>query len=151
MTTLPKEVTAVLDRNSFEQRHGALLVVDEEGRLLRSSGQLSTYGLSRLRPGEDVIGTAPFLVGLLPLVGDAVELPRVNLGRGTAADVYVVGTPAGTWVVLMDASTEAGRQQRLQQQANEARLRTETARSAARADTRGTANGRSAGEDDMAP
>lgn len=122
MTSFPQDVSAALLRLMVEERQCATLLVDGDGSLIHSEGRLDTYGLAGLARHDMVADAASFLVGLIPLSGERLFLPKVTTENGATADVFLLSSDGGTWVVLLEAGTEADLQQRLQQEANEVRL-----------------------------
>lgn len=100
----------------------AYLLVTGSGELIERGGELESYGLNDLAPGQDVSDTVPFLLGVLPLEGKSLFLPHVQTKPDVFADVYVFSREQGTWVLLLDSTVETARQQTMQQKLYSSRL-----------------------------
>src|SRR2546425_11582340 len=68
----------------------AYLRVARDGRLLVAGGALEKYGLADVPAGRLVTERAVFLDGLLPVTGEPLVLPYVQVAPGVFAEVHVV-------------------------------------------------------------
>jgi len=100
----------------------AFLVVDRAGQLLDFGGATAAYGLTGLERGRECFGQCPFLVGLLPLSGEPLELLEIEVGGGRSARVNLIPDPRGDIVLLRDVSREVSAIRDVQQAANELTL-----------------------------
>jgi signal transduction histidine kinase/DNA-binding response OmpR family regulator len=117
MMGLPRSVTEALDAITYSQRALAYLQVDAELTLIGTGGNLDNYGLGAVRLGERALGQAPFLEGLLPLTKAPFFLPCIEIAGGHVADLHFYIDDDCVWVVLLDATAEHDRAQRVQQKA----------------------------------
>ncbi len=103
----------------------AYLLVTADGLLIESGGDLEAYGLTDLARNVEVSERIPFLVGVLPLGGASLFLPRVQTKSDTFADIYLFGREQGTWILLLDTSMEVAVRQAMQQKLYQSRLQVE--------------------------
>jgi signal transduction histidine kinase len=122
MSGLPAPVLDFLQAHIQATRSPAYLVVDKRGRLRGWGGNLSTYGITRLRRGAAVAGKAHFLEGLLPLDDSPMYFPCVETASGTFADIHLFPGDERDWVLLLDATTDEVQRRLLQQKANDLSL-----------------------------
>jgi hypothetical protein len=100
----------------------AYLLVTEDGQLIVFGGDLNSYGLNGLTQGVNVTDIVPFLFSVLPIEGKSLYLPNVQTKAGVFANVYVFTREQGTWVLLLDATVETSRKQKMQQRLYDSRL-----------------------------
>ncbi|MGH9425635.1 MAG: hypothetical protein ACRD2L_04920 [Terriglobia bacterium] len=102
----------------------AYLLVTENGRLIEWGGDLESYGVRELEKNLDVSDHILFLVGVLPLGGKSLFLPRVQTKPGVFAfaDVYLFSREQGTWILLLDSTAETARRYTMQQELYDSRL-----------------------------
>jgi len=98
-----------------------MLVADDEG-LSEWGGDLAAYDITGLQRGADVSEHVPFLLGLLPLETNNVFLPNIQTNAGQYADAYLFHRDEGTWILLLDATSEATKRQMIQQKASNLNL-----------------------------
>jgi PAS domain S-box-containing protein len=122
MSELPAPVREFIDELTEDTLSPAYLVVNDTGELQEWGGELTSYGIDDLTEKTDVTEHIPYLVGLLPLDGNNLSLPRVETRSGIFADVYLFRRRQVIWVLFLDVTSEARRRRRLQQRANEASL-----------------------------
>ena len=123
MIDLPEHVADVILNVMTEGRAPGYFLVSREGCVLRQGGALSAYGLADVAPGNRITEPATaFLCGLLPLRDANLFLPKVEIGAGALADIYLVRGELGDWVLLLEASAEERKYRRLLQKANELNL-----------------------------
>ena len=120
MKRLPETVRSYLLQFTLEQHSAAYLCVDREGRVLRTGGDLESYGLSSLAPRDDVFQAAYFLVGILPLDAGPLMMPRLEVAPSKFADVHVFIVDEERWIVLLDASAEIAERIQIEQALREA-------------------------------
>ncbi|EIJ40969.1 signal transduction histidine kinase [Beggiatoa alba B18LD] len=94
------------------------LHVDEEGILVSWGGYPRHYGLGELKTDMPVVEQVYVLEGLLPVTHTQI-VEFISMGNGRVAHIHLLPFHKGTWVLMLDATEEHDRQQRLQQQANE--------------------------------
>ena len=98
------------------------MLVKENDELAYWGGDLDSYGLSDLTEGARLTELVPFLSGLLPLTSNNLFLPKVQTTTDVYADVYLFTRDEGTWILLLDATSDSERRQTMQQKLYEARL-----------------------------
>src|SRR6266700_2212374 len=103
----------------------AWLYVDDALALIGAGGCLEAYGLGALSLGAPAVEQAAFLEGLLPLVETPWLFPSIELAvgreKGRVADLHFWrdegGAGDGTWVLLLEVTSERDATRRLQQKA----------------------------------
>jgi len=98
------------------------MLVRENDELTYWGGDLDSYGLRDLTEGLHLSEEVPFLAGLLPLESNNLFLPKVQTTTDVYADVYLFTRDEGTWILLLDATSDSVRRQTMQQKLYEARL-----------------------------
>jgi serine phosphatase RsbU (regulator of sigma subunit) len=122
MRGLPHSIADALDAVTYSQRALAYLQVDAELKFVCAGGNLENYGLGAVRLGEQALGQAFFLEGLLPLPETPYFMPSIELGGGRAADLHFYQDGECVWVVLLDVTAERDQARRMQQKAYETTL-----------------------------
>jgi len=125
MENLPAQVADRLQALSFADRAVAWLYVDDALALIAAGGCLEAYGLGALSLGAPAVEQAAFLEGLLPLVETPWLFPSIELAvgheKGRVADLHFWrdegGAGDGTWVLLLEVTSERDATRRLQQKA----------------------------------
>jgi PAS domain S-box-containing protein len=115
MSELPTAIRDHMLALTVENRTPAYLLVDHDNRLIEWGGELGDYGIPAPTAGLNVDEQMPFLAGLLPLDTRNLCLPYVRTETGRYADVYLFRAETGTWVLLLDATPAAAKQQNMQQ------------------------------------
>ena len=103
---LPHEVTEYLQKWILELRSPAFFFTDPAGRVISRGGDLSRYGLRKLRKGDLASEKAYFLEGLLPLDSRNSMLSRVETCGGAFADVHLFPATDADCTLLLDATEE---------------------------------------------
>lgn len=98
----------------------AVLLLNDQGALLASAGQLSSFGLHDLIIGADVCELLPMLYPLKHVIG--IQIPFVQLPSGVIADIAVNQYGKAICVALTAADREHQALQRQQQKSNELAL-----------------------------
>ena len=98
------------------------MLVKENDELTFWGGDLDSYGLRDLTEGTRLSDQIPFLSGLLPLTSNSLFLPKVQTTTDVYADVYLFTREEGTWILLLDATSDSVRRQTMQQKLYDARL-----------------------------
>ncbi|MEA2845042.1 MAG: adenylate cyclase [Rhodospirillaceae bacterium] len=121
MEDLPAQVADRLQALTFADRAVAWLYVDDALALIGAGGRLEAYGLGALSLGAPAVEQAAFLEGLLPLVETPYLVPSIELAKGCVADLHFWrdegGAGDGTWVLLLEVTSERDATRRLQQKA----------------------------------
>jgi signal transduction histidine kinase len=107
----------------LRDRRPAYLVMDSAGRLVADGGDLATYGLEVIEPGRPVWEQVPFLRGFAVAAGCGGVVPFVQVAEGRYADIHFFREAETEWIVLLDMTSEASRQEAIQQAHNERQLR----------------------------
>jgi hypothetical protein len=98
------------------------LLVKENDKLTYWGGDLDSYGLRDLTEGTHLSEEVPFLSGVLPLETNTLFLPKVQTTTDVYADIYLFTRDEGTWVLLLDATSDSVRRQAMQQKLYNSRL-----------------------------
>ena len=122
MTELPTPVRDFLLRLTIEQRAPAYLFINDADRVTAQGGWLGSYSLDALRGDVNASEQVPFITGLLPLEEERMFLPDVKTDR-LYADVHLFRGDGGTWMLLLDASSDAIERQQTQQMNHDLVLR----------------------------
>ena len=122
MSELPKPICDFILELTEDVRSPAYLLVAEAGNLREWGGDLSSYYITGLQKDADAGEHVPFLQGMLPLETQNLFLPSVQTGDAQYADVYIFKREEGTWILLLDATADATKRQRLQQKSNDLHL-----------------------------
>lgn len=101
--TLPTRLARTLVNSAFHQRHPAYVSTSHHGCIRAVGGGWHRYWHSDPVVGALVTRELPFLVGLLPIGPSADLIPRVDLGFGTSADIYLLPDNELDWILLVDA------------------------------------------------
>jgi len=117
MIGLPRSVADALQTLTFTERSLAYLQIDARLTLVGAGGNLANYGLDAIAVGEQALGHAFFLEGLLPLEEAPYFVPSVELCGGRAADLHFYLDGECVFVVLLDVTAEREQKQRMQQKA----------------------------------
>ncbi len=122
MSELPAPIRDCMLALTVENRTPAYLLVNGDNSLSEWGGELGDYGIPQPAAGMDVSERLPFLAGLLPLDARNLFLPYVQMATGLAADVYLFRGEQGTWVLLLDATSEVAQRQHMQQRTHDLSL-----------------------------
>ena len=98
------------------------MLVKENNALAYWGGDVDSYGLRDLTEGMRVGEQIPFLTGLLPLESNSLFLPKVQTTTDVYADIYIFSRDEGTWILLLDATSDSVRRQTMQQKLYNSRL-----------------------------
>lgn len=118
MRTIPLSIVKYIHSWWMSELILTYLHIDHEGLLVSWGGHPRHYGLYNLETRQHAAEQIPFLDGLLPPKHTEV-LEFIQIGNGRAAHIHLVPFQGGTWVLLIDATSEHDRQQHMQQQLNE--------------------------------
>ncbi|WIM13147.1 adenylate/guanylate cyclase domain-containing protein [Enhydrobacter sp.] len=117
METLPAQVAERLQTLTLADRAIAWFHMDDTLVLVGAGGDLEAYGLGEVRLGAPAPEQAVFLEGLLPLVETPYLVPSVEITQGRVADLHFWSEQSGTWLVLLEVTSERDMARRLQQKA----------------------------------
>lgn len=118
MSEMPTPIREFILELTEDMRSPAYMLVNNENQLLACGGDWGAHEVAGLEERIDVSEHVPFLQGILPLETHNVFLPYVRTGESQYADIYLFQRKEGTWVLLLDATTDATKRQRMQQKAN---------------------------------
>jgi hypothetical protein len=104
------------------KRSPAYCFIDKKNRLRKCGGTLDVYGLGDLIVGDFVEGRFPFLDEISVGHHEQEVLPYIPVTPSVYADVHVIGSKTGLWVVFLDSTGEVKRYQLMQQRVNETNL-----------------------------
>lgn len=119
MLDVPAPVVAYIITFMLEQFSLAYILVKKDGCLSAWGGKLGAYGVTNLQKGTNAGEQIFFLEGLLPLDDSPLFLPRIKTEYGICADVHILPTTEGDWVLLLDASRDEIQLSLIQQQVND--------------------------------
>lgn len=118
MSELPTPIRDFILELTEDMRSPAYMLVNDENQLMAWGGDWGSHEVSGLDERIDVSEHVPFLQGMLPLETHNVFLPYVQTREGQYADIYLFQRKEGTWVLLLDATADATKRQRMQQKAS---------------------------------
>jgi PAS domain S-box-containing protein len=118
MSELPIPIRDFILELTEDMRSPAYMLVDGDNQLRAWGGDWEAHDVLGLDERLDVSEHVPFLQGLLPLETNNLFLPYMQTGRGQYADIYLFQRKEGTWVLVLDATADANKRQRMQQKAN---------------------------------
>ncbi|HKS29465.1 MAG TPA: PAS domain S-box protein [Pyrinomonadaceae bacterium] len=118
MSELPIPIRDFILELTEDMRSPAYMLVDDENQLRAWGGDWDAHNVLGLDERLDVSEHVPFLQGLLPLETNNLFLPYMQTREGQYADIYLFHRKEGTWVLLLDATADAAKRQRMQQKAN---------------------------------
>lgn len=107
-----------LDVDSF-----AYLLVNDQGVLLDQGGELLTIDLPQWKRGDNILDTALFLLGYLPMAEEYECIVNYQLGDDCVVDVHLFNDDDSVLVVLVDRTVEMALETTIRQQANELKLK----------------------------
>lgn len=116
----PGPVADYLQASFVDSRRPCCFLVDSNYKLLAVWGEAELLGFGDLRVGDDMLDSAPYLLG--HVAGRREVLPFVTTKAGGTVDVHIVPGDEGHYVVVMDSRREHDFRQARQQAANEVRL-----------------------------
>jgi PAS domain S-box-containing protein len=118
MSELPAPIRNFILELTEDMRSPAYMLINDENQLLAWGGEWGAHDVSGLDERIDVSEHVPFLQGMLPLETHNVFLPYVQTREGQYADIYLFKRKEGTWALLLDATADATKRQRMQQKAS---------------------------------
>lgn len=121
-TTMPDAIAGRLDALCVRTRSPAYLLTDAAGHVLKQGGLCERYGFGPLDRELPVGHQLDFLEGALPLNGESVVLPFVQVANEVYADLHLFSTDEGDWVLFLDSTALAMRLFDVQQNTNELSL-----------------------------
>jgi hypothetical protein len=116
---LPTIIAKYLFASQIERRSPAYLLLNTSGELLKWGGKTDLYGLENLKKGQLLQERLSFLIGMLPLSGPSTCLNFVEVRSEIFADVHLISSVEGDWVVFLDANAGATQLSSVQQKRNE--------------------------------
>jgi PAS domain S-box-containing protein len=122
MSEFPTPVRDFMLALTEDRRSPAYLLVSNENGLIEWGGDLASYEITGLEKNTDPATHIPFLQGMLPLESHNVFLPNMQTNNGQYMDVYLFSRDEGTWILLLDATSDATKRQRIQQKASNLNL-----------------------------
>lgn len=123
MSELPVPIREFILELTEDKRSPAYMLVSEQNTLSEWGGDCAAYGVSDLEKNMDVEEHISFLQGLLPLETPNVFMPNMQVKSEQYADVYLFQRREGTWILLLDATADATKRQRMQQKAHNLSIR----------------------------
>lgn len=118
MSELPTPIRDFILELTEDMRSPAYMLVNNENQLMAWGGDWGAHDVSGLDERLDVSEHIPFLQGMLPLETHNVFLPYVQTREGQYADIYLFQRKEGAWVLVLDATADATKRQRMQQKAS---------------------------------
>lgn len=122
LSAVPTAVSDYLVAIALQNRSPAYLQVTLAGRVISAGGELMAYGLTGVEAGESVGDRLFFLEGFFPLASASEVLPSVHIDGGRIVDIHLIAGDTEGWIVLLDTTADAQRQQQLQQKGNDLSL-----------------------------
>jgi PAS domain S-box-containing protein len=118
MSELPTPIREFILELTEDMRSPAYMLVNDENQLMAWGGDWGAHDVSGLDERIDVSEHVPFLQGMIPLETHNVFLPYIQTREGQYADIYLFQRKEGVWVLLLDATADATKRQRMQQKAS---------------------------------
>ena len=118
MSELPTPIRDFILELTEDMRSPAYMLVNNSNELMAWGGDWGAHEVAGLDERIDVSEHVPFLQGMLPLETHNVFLPYVQTREGQYVDIYLFQRKEGTWVLLLDATADATKRQRMQQKAS---------------------------------
>ncbi|MBD2447655.1 hypothetical protein H6G76_10810 [Nostoc sp. FACHB-152] len=122
MADIPHVVIDYILNFIIEERSLAYLLVNKDCCLLSWGGKIAEYGITNLRHGMQVCEQLFFLEGLLPLDDSPLFLPLMKIEVGICADIHLIPSCEGDWVLLLDSILNERHLSAMQQEANHSSL-----------------------------
>ncbi len=119
--TIPIKIAKYIHSVWMSEMILTYLHIDHQGILVGWGGYPRHYGIPELTAGQSATEQISFLEGLLPVTRTQV-LQFLCLEGGRYAHVHLVPFEEGHWILLMDATIEYEKQQKIQQQVNDLSL-----------------------------
>ena len=119
---VPPAVSDYLVAIAIQNRSLAYLHVTLSGHIISAGGELATYGLAAVEAEEYVGDRLLFLEEFFPLAEGAEVLPSIQIDEDRIVDIHLIATATEGWIVLLDITADAQRQQQLQQKGNDLSL-----------------------------
>lgn len=108
---------------ALEAEGFAFLLIDHQGSLLDKGGELASFSIPQWEPGENILDSALFLHGYLPLSTDHESIICYQLSDDCVIDIHLFREDCGTLILMLDRSADTEEVARLRQQENEQSLR----------------------------
>lgn len=108
----------VLESDSF-----AYLVIDDGGTLIDMDGELLSADLSAWTIGENILDSAMFLLGNIPMTSDYESIVCYQLSENCIIDVHLFKDERFNIVLLIDRTANMEEEGRARQSHNEEKLR----------------------------
>ncbi|MDM8561192.1 response regulator [Candidatus Parabeggiatoa sp. HSG14] len=121
MITIPLSIAKYIRSMWMAEMIITYLYIDKQGDLVEWKGYPQHYGLTNLIAGQSAVEQVDFLDGMLNIPHTQI-LQFVSVGRGRSANVHIVPSEKGTYVLMFDATAEHDQQQKMQQQVNDLSL-----------------------------
>jgi len=121
-TPLPPSVRRYLEALLLNGRQPAYAFITADGTLESWGGEMDRYLEHPLHKGRPAADQVDALVGLLPLQQENACIPLLLTDTNRSADLHLVADAGGAWMILLDSTAEAHRQQTFQQQSNDLQL-----------------------------
>lgn len=112
---LPPALLVSLNELTIRTQSPAWAFIADDGWIRYWGGALAHYGVTNVRGDRQAADQFAFLCGLLPLEGESLRLPRIEINADTYADIHLFQAQGGTWMLMLDATPEAVEFRRIQQ------------------------------------
>ena len=99
------------------------LVIDDRGILIEKGGELESADLSEWKIGDNILDSALFLLGSIPMTSAYESIICYQLSDSCIIDVHLFKDEHFAIVVLVDRSKDMGEEARVRQSKNEEKLR----------------------------
>jgi diguanylate cyclase (GGDEF)-like protein/PAS domain S-box-containing protein len=102
---VPPDVEVYLETLLRRSQSPAFLMVDRNGRIAQSGGDVARYGFAGLKEGDRAAETVYLLEGLLPLE-EPLVLSRIQTASGGYADMHLFSSNGYDCVLLLDVTSQ---------------------------------------------
>lgn len=117
-STVEKIQQLALGADSF-----VYLAIDDLGILIDKGGELSSADLGEWKIGENILDSALFLLGNVPMTSDYESIICYQLSENCIIDIHLFKDEHFTVVLLVDRSEKMEEEGRARQSENEDKLR----------------------------
>lgn len=118
----PSNVTDKILQITLRTNNFAYLAIDQMGCIANQGGDLLSMGLPSWQLDENIIDSASFLSGMLPMVNNYELLPSMHISENKVVDIHLFQDTDLVWVILENKTEDLEWQNLARQKSNELEL-----------------------------